>query len=268
MDAPREKSSSATRKAIKDLDNATHLHLFTKPNEEGRITLSTRGVVAVAGAAGLSYHLVRLLLRDLLHRYPWYRLLQKKADRTKLFELYFLSIINAAIMGGHSVRKLIIGGHHGTTRMLASALGYFVNDFIAMRYEFKNDKPMLVHHLIAIYACSSVVRMPHLHKYVAMWGATEISSVFLGIRWLLAETGQTKTLAYKIVLFLFSGSFFATRVWNIWRPGGAMRTLWNDEEVQKLHWSHPLRSGAAALSMLNLFWFWKILKMARRQFVS
>ena len=166
------------RKAIKDLDTATQLHLFTDPREDGRITLSTRGVVAVAGVAGVSYYLVRLFLSDLLRRYPWYRLLQKKADCTKLFELYFLSIINAAIMSGHSVRKLVMGGHHGTTRMLASALGYFVHDFVAMRYEFKNDKPMLVHHLIAIYACSSVVQKPHLHKYVAMWGAANIFRVF------------------------------------------------------------------------------------------
>jgi hypothetical protein len=256
------------RKAIKDLDEAAHLYLFTKPDATGRITLSRRGIIAVGGITATGYYLLRLLLRDLLHRYPWYRLLQKKADRTKLFELYFLSILNAAIMGGHSVRKLIVGGHHGTTRMLSAALGYFVHDFYAMRYEFRNDVGMLFHHLIAIYGSALCVGRPQLHKYVATWSATELSSVFLGLRWLLAETGQTSTRAYKAVLVLFGSSFFATRIWNIWRPGGAMRTLWDDPDVQKLPWWHPLRGGVTALSCLNIFWFWKILKMARRQFAQ
>ena len=39
-----------------------------------------------------------------------------------------------------------------------------------------------------------------------------------------------------------------------------MRTLWVDKDVQRLPWWHPLRGGAFALSCLNIFWFWKILK--------
>ena len=265
---PLTRAQHKRRKAIKDLDEATNLHLFTELGANSRITLSRRGIFAVGGITAVAYYLLRLALRDLLHRYPWYRLLQKKADRTKLFELYFLSIINASIMGGHSLRKLAVGGTHGTTRMLSAALGYFVHDFYAMRYEFKNDKGMLLHHLIAIYGAVLCVGRPDLHKYVAMWTATEISSVFLGIRWLLAETGQTSTKRYKLVLVLFGSSFFATRIWNVWRPGGVMQTLWDDEHVQKLPWWHPLRGGATALSCLNVFWFWKILNMARRQFTQ
>jgi hypothetical protein len=34
--------------------------------------------------------------------------------------------------------------------MLASLLGYFVHDFIAMRHEFKHDVGMFVHHVFGI----------------------------------------------------------------------------------------------------------------------
>ena len=46
--------------------------------------------------------------------------------------------------------------------------------------------------MIAIYGCGFMVGRPDLHKYVAMWTATEVSSVFLSIRWLLAEQTRTK----------------------------------------------------------------------------
>ena len=265
--ARRAAALSATqqrrRAAIKDLDDASHLHLFRPRGDgSGRLTLSARGVGAVAFLSGSAYYLLRLLLRDYLGRLPWYRLLQRKADRTKLFELYLLSIVNAGVMAGFSCWKIFrcpAGDTRGVTRMLASCLGYFAHDFWAMRYEFKNDPPMLLHHVLATVGTSLVVGRPEVHRFVPMLALTEMSTVFLSLRWLLAETGQAASRKYKAVLLLFGSTFFATRVVNLNRR---LRELWNDAAIQRLH---PLRWMVLALSGLNLFWFTKIIKMARRQ---
>jgi len=110
-------------------------------SEDGHLTLTRRGTWYVAMGSGCCYYLLRLFLRDQLGRYDWYKILQSKSDRTRLFELYILSIVNAGFISSYSIYKLAAGSNstQGCTRMLATALGYFVHDFIAMRHEFKND---------------------------------------------------------------------------------------------------------------------------------
>ena len=94
------------RMAIKALDEASHLTCSKSGRATVKAALLCPGVVSLLSVAATCYYLLRLTLRR-LQRYPWYRLLQKKADRTKLFELYILSIVNAAIMGSHSLRKTV-----------------------------------------------------------------------------------------------------------------------------------------------------------------
>ena len=69
------------RRAIRSVQDAAKG--FTKPlvSEDGHLTLTNRGAVWVAIGSGLVYYVLRLILRDQLGRYDWYKLLQKKSDR-------------------------------------------------------------------------------------------------------------------------------------------------------------------------------------------
>ena len=117
--------------------------------------------------SGFMYYLLRLVIRDRLGRYAWYKLLQSKADRSQLFESYILSIVNAAVSGwaflhfrnnSQYVCVLCVqiiccysgykmcwgdGSTRGATRMLATALGYFCHDMFMMRNELHNDMVIL-----------------------------------------------------------------------------------------------------------------------------
>lgn len=249
------------RQAIKDLDTYTHLHLFTKPEKTGRIALSGRGVMAVAGVTGTLYYVLRLAFRDLLGRLPWYRLLQAKSDRTKMFELYLLSVVNAAVLAGFSAYKLAFcerGDTRGVTRVLATSMGYFCHDFFALRHEILSDPPMLIHHLIACTLNYLALRLRQTHKYMPMVALTEMSTVFLSMRWLLKELGQGASKSHKIVLLLFGSSFFVTRIIGLNRE---LLQVWNDPEMKCID---PLRQVLACLSALNCFWFYKIIRMLQK----
>jgi len=231
-------------------------------SEEGHLTLTRRGALWMAAASGCGYYVLRLLLRDHLGRYKWYKVLQAKSDRTRLFELYLLSIVNAVFISSYSVYKLATGSAstQGCTRMLATALGYFVHDFFAMRHEFKNDIGMFVHHVFGIALTGTAISAPpSIKKYVPIFGTVELSTIFLSIMWLMRETGNTKGRGFKLNMALFAISFFATRILAM---PAYLRKVWHEEGFRAL--GH-VRYAFVGLCGLNLFWFVKILKMAKAQ---
>ena len=60
------------------------------------------GVVFFAGASAVAYYLLRLVSRDLLGGFKWYRALAKQDSGVRMFELYMLSIVNAGLLTGYS----------------------------------------------------------------------------------------------------------------------------------------------------------------------
>lgn len=144
-------------------------------------------------------------------------MLRRKADRTKLFELYILSIVNASVITAYSIYKMLVlrDSHNtrGCTRLLASALGYFCHDFVAMRREFKNDRGMLIHHILGISLITMVMKgQENVKRFVAPVAMIELSTIFLSGMWLLRETGRSNTIAYKLCLGAFASTFFGTRI--------------------------------------------------------
>mgnify|MGYP006979930923 CR=1 FL=1 len=70
----------------------------------------------------------------------------------RMFELYLLSIVNASMISGYSIYKLITGWKnvYGSKRLMASVLGYFIHDFIALRGTWTDDVPTVIHHVFGI----------------------------------------------------------------------------------------------------------------------
>ena len=251
---------SARRKALRELSEATNTKIFKK--DEDYLTLSSRGALAAAGSTALAYYVVRLIMRDQLSGFAFYKKLAAKADKTKLFELYMLSIVNAGILTAYSMAKLWAGNKdtHGSTRLLAAALGYFCHDFVAMRHEFRNDPGMFWHHVFGIgLVGGAMVSKPAVKKYVPPIAMVELSTVFLSGMWLMKELELTGTAAYKVVLGTFAATFFATRVFAL--PYQMMK-FWNEDDFKQLGVVRYMLLGLAAL---NLYWAKKIVGMARKQ---
>jgi len=88
-------SQVSRRRALLQLSESTHLQIFRRDGH--RLELTKRGIAGVALLSSAAYYLLRLVLRDRLGRYAWYKVLQAKSDRSQLFESYILSIVNASV---------------------------------------------------------------------------------------------------------------------------------------------------------------------------
>jgi hypothetical protein len=234
--------------------------------EELRVTATG---TALSGAAfALAYYCLRLITRDLFSDFRWYKKLQRKAGRTKLFELYLLSVVNAMIVTVFSLKKTGIHGIgrprcrdiRGTTRLMASMLGYFLHDFVAMRREILTAPDTLIHHVFGIAILTAGMRgESRFKRYGPPLAIVELSTCFLSTMWILRELGLEKTRTFKAVLAGFVLSFFATRV--VILPSLVWRG-WNDPDFQKGF--GRARYLLAGLSVLNLWWFRKIVNMGRK----
>lgn len=110
------------------------------------------GVAFFACTSALGYYLFRLVSRDLLGKYNWYKILMKRDNGLHLFELYILSIVNATVLTVYGFHKMLndVDNTVGCKRVLASALGYFLHDFIAIRSTWRSDTSTVIHHLSGI----------------------------------------------------------------------------------------------------------------------
>jgi hypothetical protein len=172
--------------------------------------------------------------------------------------------------------------------MLASALGYFCHDFIAMRHEMLNDKGdvtvtsffifffcryfgltvfsicvfvgMVLHHVAGITLIAGVIKAGRsVRRFIPAIAVIELSSVFLSLMWLVKEVGWESSRTFKAILGLFASSFFATRVVGM---NYMLLQIWDDQDFKNLG---VIRYLLLVLSALNMYWFAKIVNMAKKQ---
>jgi len=108
---------------------------------------------------------------------------------------------------------------------------------------------------------SSVMAAPSwpddgVKRFIPVVGTIELSTVFLSMMWLIKETGHVNTRIHKATLGLFGLSFFTTRILNL---NFQLYKIWNDSDFKKIGIARYMLLG---LSVLNLYWFKKILGMA------
>ena len=127
------------------------------------------GVAVFALASAFGYYLLRLVSRDLLSGFKWYKALAKRDSGIRMFELYLLSIVNAGILTGYSVYKLSTNWRDttGCKRLLASVMGYFIHDFIAVRSTWREDIPTVIHHVFGIALVAGLFGGFRVHLLVA-----------------------------------------------------------------------------------------------------
>merc|ERR1711924_23436 len=119
----------------------------------------------------------------------------------------------------------------------------------------------LFHHVFGISIISVVMASPSwpdkgIKRFIPPVGTIELSTVFLSGMWLIKETGNAKSALYKTFLGLFGSSFFVTRIVGL---NYYLVSMWNNEDFKKLGVARYMLAG---LSLLNMYWFKKIVAMA------
>lgn len=161
---------------------------------------------------------------------------------------------------------------------LQFSLGYFVGDLIVMlsNRELRADRKMLFHHLgglisvglgLVYSGCYTVVILLRL--------ISEISTPFVNLRWLIAETNVPQTsLTFRINGLLMTFTFFCSRVFMIpihWYILGCF--LLYEQFPSSLYYSIlPAKCWSVLVCLvfdsLNLFWAKKMWKGLMKHFFS
>jgi len=122
---------------------------------------------------------------------------------------------------------------------------------------------VLFHHVFGISIVVAVMGGPSwpndgVKRFIPPIGTIELSTVFLSAMWLVRETGNGHTGIFKVMLGLFGTSFFATRIVLL---NYYLAKMWNDLDFKKLGIA---RYMLLALSVLNAYWFKKIIGMTSK----
>lgn len=223
--------------------------------------VSFKGLLWTGVASCTAHHMLKLLFRDIFMRSG--KIVQATGNNTRPAELTSVSLIHAAVTAGWSLYSVWNNGamsednRHGSNRIIAYSMGYFIHDFIATRSEWQNDPLMLVHHMIGIFAEGIALRTPETHTLAAPLLLIETSTVFLNMMHLLTQLKLDGTKAHSISQALFAITFGLGRC--VWFPLVLIK-LWPSKAVE--HFGH-FKYSLLVLCALNFHWMRLIVKKAR-----
>jgi hypothetical protein len=117
---------------------------------------------------------------------------------------------------------------------------------------------MLVHHGLAILLFPQVLMRGVGLGFVLMMIGTEITSLFVNIRWLMGAAGYDDRPAYVVNGILLVVSFILIRIvpipWMMWALCFGSKELYTDFEVVCAYLTVPIPA------MFNLYWFTSVLE--------
>jgi len=156
---------------------------------------------------------------------------------------------------------------------VAFSVGYFVNDFVLiMMHPSVGGADMIAHHIIigGFFILGLLDRC--CTPYHFLFIIEELSTPFLNLRWQFRH--QKNGAVYQISQILFAILFFVSRILVgtglVWASGLWMLPEYILSQPSRLRQVHlTAQLAACTLSRgLNLFWFWKIVKIVIRTAAS
>jgi len=224
-----------------------------KPKKVMIIRFSKLGVLIISLLSSTVWYLSRLVIRDWLSNYGFFRVLKRK----RLFELYLLATVHAAGCSLWSLWRILTQWDKpkGAILVLVFSLGYYVYDLLALWkvWSWKQYLTYGFHHLCCIWSITTELHWGSIRQFVACILFPEISTFFLNMMWLQRELQIDKDRGAKLCKAAFISSFFLVRVvllpivvWRIW----GHPTL---DAVGKTKYTFPLAV------ILNLYWFKRII---------
>jgi hypothetical protein len=158
---------------------------------------------------------------------------------------------------------------HSTTFIEAVSqdfmLGYLIYDTV---FEVTTTKEYdaIGHHLLGFWSigCTRVLANASASYYAMLVFIAEISTPFLNMSWILHQLNRKKTMLFKFCFILLIISFFLFRIvlcpymiWHLW----SYKDAWM-EPNDFLFYNHFIIT--ILFSVLNYFWFYKLIMMALR----
>lgn len=157
----------------------------------------------------------------------------------------------------------------------AMAVGYFVWDtYICLKYYSLFGFGFLLHGVSALFVFLQSTR-PFMMRYIPHFLLFELSTPFLNVNWFASHLPEG-TIPFSVQkingVFLLSTFFFSRIVWGFYQAGSVVNDLFlggvEYTRVFPLWTSVGVCVSNLALDCLNVLWFYKMLKLAKRALAS
>uniref|UniRef100_A0A1D1YNM7 Transmembrane protein 56-B n=1 Tax=Anthurium amnicola TaxID=1678845 RepID=A0A1D1YNM7_9ARAE len=179
---------------------------------------------------------------------------------------FYLMVLSDLFKDG-SYDELIISQKSAVSdAMFGISVGYFLADLGMILWLFPalGGKEYVIHHGLSIYAISLALISGKGHFYMLMVLFSEITTPFINLRWYLDLSGMKNSKVYlwngiamsigwlvaRVLLFIY----FFTHIYLHFDQVKTMFTLG----------LYSLLVVPSMLTVMNVFWFWKILKGMRK----
>ncbi|KAG0539905.1 hypothetical protein BDA96_03G362400 [Sorghum bicolor] len=146
--------------------------------------------------------------------------------------------------------------------MFGVSIGYFLTDLtmILLYFPSLGGKEYLLHHGLSMYAIGLALLSGKAHMYILMVLFTEVTTPFVNLRWYLDVAGQkTCNLYLYNGVALFVGWLIARIILFIYMFTHMYFHFDQARSIFTLGF-YSLVGVPSAVAVMNVFWFWKILK--------
>lgn len=145
---------------------------------------------------------------------------------------------------------------------LGVSIGYFISDLamILWFYPALGGEEYVLHHLLSIISMSLSLYSGHAHFYIYIVLFSEVTTPFVNLRWYLNVVGMKTSKAYAINgIFLFFGWLIARVILFAYF---FIHIYLHYDQVREIFpiGYYCLFIVPPSLAMMNLFWFYKILR--------
>lgn len=149
-------------------------------------------------------------------------------------------------------------------RQAAFTVGYFLWDLWVCLFDFANYGTAFLVHAVVCLTSFCLGLTPIMLGYVPIFLMYEGSTVFLNAHWLLEKTGAPKLVMLVNDLLLMLSFFGIRLVWGGWWSMRIVADLyWQSQQVPMLA-CFIIGVGIISMSVLNNFWFVKIVLSVHR----
>ncbi len=199
------------------------------------------------------------------------------------FHTLLSSTIHAIVVVALSV-YIILSGTLGTNLIFSKSplgfilmqisVGYFAGDFVVCLLDpyLRSDSSSLLHHITGLMSILFSLYKQGIFMFFVIYRMTsEVSTPSVNLRWYHYQLGNKDSFWYAfaslsmMVLFFFSRIILIPYHWYY-----LIQTLLDPQcsVIVALGWQIWIISGFAVFDILNLYWFSKMVKGARKFFVS
>ncbi|CAA6654548.1 unnamed protein product [Spirodela intermedia] len=175
---------------------------------------------------------------------------------------FYLVVISDLFKDGAHPELIIDRKSVVSDAIFGISLGYFIYDLrmILWRFPALGGVEYIVHHGLSLYSFSLALLSGQAHLYILMVLFSEITTPFVNLRWYLDLSGLKSSKLYLWNGIALTLGWLFARIILFFFLFGHMYHNFDQVKTMFTLGFYSLLAVPSTLAVMNIFWFWKILR--------